>query len=137
MRRIRSMFLAVAVSAGALVAAAGPAQAATPYCTKQIRVDFPALAVHSFVPVSSSGTGECLLGEGSANSGVTALQWMLVRCYQQSIGAVDGIFGPRTRAALVNAQKRMGITADGVYGPVTAHHIVWPLYRASGAFWFC
>ena len=136
MRRVRALVAAIVLAGSALVTAT-PAAAATPYCTKQQRVDFTAVGIHSFIPVSSGGNGECLLGQGSANSGVVALQWMLVRCYQQSIGSVDGIFGPRTKAGLVNAQKRMGITADGVYGPVTAHHIAWPLYVSSGAFWSC
>jgi putative chitinase len=33
--------------------------------------------------------------------------------------AVDGRFGPRTRAALVEFQKLAQVPADGIYGPVT------------------
>ncbi len=34
-------------------------------------------------------------------------------------GAIDGVMGPRTRAAVVAAQKKYGLTADGVAGPRT------------------
>jgi peptidoglycan hydrolase-like protein with peptidoglycan-binding domain len=34
-------------------------------------------------------------------------------------GAIDGVMGPRTRAAVVAAQKKYGLTADGVAGPKT------------------
>ncbi|MEI6427974.1 MAG: peptidoglycan-binding protein [Pseudanabaena sp. ELA607] len=34
-------------------------------------------------------------------------------------GAIDGVMGPKTRAAVVAAQKKYGLTADGVAGPKT------------------
>lgn len=34
-------------------------------------------------------------------------------------GAVDGIFGPQTRRAVIAFQRNNGITADGIVGPVT------------------
>ncbi len=36
-----------------------------------------------------------------------------------STGAVDGIFGPTTEAALIEFQKNAGLTPDGILGPVT------------------
>lgn len=35
-------------------------------------------------------------------------------------GAVDGIYGPKTRAAVVSFQKKNGLVADGIVGPKTA-----------------
>ncbi|MCA9312191.1 MAG: peptidoglycan-binding protein [Phycisphaerales bacterium] len=39
-------------------------------------------------------------------------------------GPVDGIVGPRTRAATRAFQKSRGITDDGIIGPVTRAHLV-------------
>ena len=35
-------------------------------------------------------------------------------------GAVDGIYGPKTRAAVIAFQKKNGLVADGIVGPKTA-----------------
>ena len=35
-------------------------------------------------------------------------------------GAVDGIYGPKTRAAVVSFQTKNGLVADGIVGPKTA-----------------
>ena len=32
----------------------------------------------------------------------------------------DGVFGPRTQAAVMGFQTRHGLSADGILGPVTA-----------------
>jgi N-acetylmuramoyl-L-alanine amidase len=34
-------------------------------------------------------------------------------------GALDGLWGPGSRAALVLAQRQLGLEADGVWGPGT------------------
>lgn len=38
--------------------------------------------------------------------------------------AVDGIFGPRTRAAMTGFQRALGIGADGIVGPLTWRALV-------------
>ena len=44
-----------------------------------------------------------------------------VRLLQMVLGgiATDGIFGPATRKRLIEAQKALGIKADGKCGPIT------------------
>jgi hypothetical protein len=49
---------------------------------------------------------------------VAALQAAL-RLHGAHTGAIDGIFGPETRAALRRFQRRHGLVADGVPGPRT------------------
>ena len=34
-------------------------------------------------------------------------------------GALDGLFGPESRAATAALQRRLGLTPDGIFGPVT------------------
>lgn len=59
-----------------------------------------------------------LLSFGSHGAGVELLQLGLRR-YGFSSLAADGIFGAETGAALAGFQKKMGLRADAVYGPVT------------------
>jgi len=56
--------------------------------------------------------------------------------------AVDGLNGPKTKAAIAAYQRVLGITADGIWGPVTqakhqayydAHHAPAPPVAPSGA----
>lgn len=39
-------------------------------------------------------------------------------------GVGDGVYGPHTHAAVVAFQTRIGLTPDGVLGPVTGDHLV-------------
>ncbi|MCK1794895.1 peptidoglycan-binding protein [Streptomyces sp. XM4193] len=76
------------------------------------------------LPVDSNGNRGCTMGQGAGGKHVTALQNALKFCYSQSID-VDGIWGPRTTVALKNAQKKMGVTADGRFGPNTNAKTKW------------
>jgi hypothetical protein len=49
---------------------------------------------------------------------VAALQYLLIRC-GFSVGAIDGRFGPRTRAVVVRYQHRARLFVDGVAGEAT------------------
>ena len=41
-----------------------------------------------------------------------------VKCLQEAVGATaDGVFGPKTKAAVVAWQSSVGLVADGVFGP--------------------
>jgi len=73
---------------------------------------------HLIVVVASGSTGDAVRGvqeeftfrnlSGNSNQGL----------------AVDGIFGPKTRAAVRGFQQALGITVDGIVGPVTWRALV-------------
>lgn len=59
-----------------------------------------------------------MLRVGSEGDEVKALQQALlgkgINC-----GAADGIFGPKTEAAVKRFQEREGLAVDGIVGPMT------------------
>lgn len=66
---------------------------------------------------------------GSTGPDVVVLQASLNRISQNypaipKIPAVDGVFGSRTRAAVVAFQQIFGLDADGIVGPATWYQIV-------------
>lgn len=66
---------------------------------------------------------DTLLSEGSRGETVRLLQYFLrvISVYYDSVPAVaiDGIFGPRTREAVVAFQKTFQLQPDGIVGPAT------------------
>ena len=60
-----------------------------------------------------------LLRQGSVGPSVTEAQAKLNRAGAQPPLAEDGIFGPKTRAAVVAFQGSRGLSADGIVGPRT------------------
>ena len=59
-----------------------------------------------------------LLQNGSSGSEVTVLQTQL-KAVGYDPGNTDGIFGPKTKAAVVTFQSAMHLQADGIAGPLT------------------
>lgn len=62
--------------------------------------------------------GKRAMRRGMVGWDVSVLQFLLVRS-RSSAGAIDGAFGPRTRAATIRFQRRAGIGVDGIVGPQT------------------
>ncbi|NJL64230.1 MAG: peptidoglycan-binding protein [Methylacidiphilales bacterium] len=58
------------------------------------------------------------LQEGSTGSGVTKLQQRL-KTLKFYTGAVDGVFGANTKAAVIKFQQNNAVTADGIVGYLT------------------
>lgn len=82
------------------------------------------LLIGSFAAISFSGAdaGVCeaaVLKQGSRGSDVRTLQTKL-KNWGYMTGSVDGIFGSKTKAAVVYFQKRNGLSADGIVGAKTA-----------------
>lgn len=59
-----------------------------------------------------------ILKEGSTGQQVINLQYVLNRQGFYS-GSLDGIFGPKTKAAVVQFQRHHGLQGDGIVGTTT------------------
>jgi len=66
---------------------------------------------------SSSASYTGILKSGSTGTSVSKLQQALVNKGYSL--AIDGIFGPATKSAVISFQSSQGITVDGIVGPVT------------------
>lgn len=98
---------------------------------RQSRRDFAmrlcvCLACALFIVVASSGFfGDCevadaaVLKQGSRGSDVKTMQQKLIR-WGYLKGSADGVFGAKTKSAVVSFQKKNGLNADGVVGKATA-----------------
>jgi peptidoglycan hydrolase-like protein with peptidoglycan-binding domain len=84
------------------------------------------------LPATLTRTGSrhfaCYLKQGDRSTGVEELQRNLRSCYRASI-AVDGYYGPQTKAAVERVQRLHGIRVDGVYGPATMKAMYWRLLK--------
>jgi Putative peptidoglycan binding domain len=60
---------------------------------------------------------------GDTGAQVKALQRAL-KALGYSVGAVDGQYGPTTKAAVASFQHDAGLTADGVFGPKTLDALI-------------
>lgn len=131
--------LKIAAASAALVMAgltlASPATAATSAvqavgaCTTATTFDVTVngVAKRVNVPTTAGGKRDCQMQQGSQSGAVNRLQSNLrTGCEQVSPGpTVDGVFGPGTKAALQQAQRNLGVTADGIYGTQTASRMNW------------
>jgi Putative peptidoglycan binding domain len=121
------LILTVGLLFGATMFAAPPVQAATAggYCSKQV-IYWAADNTYYPVPADSNFNILCRLDQGANSIAVKALQVGLNgRCAVSAGLVVDGAFGPATRSALIRAQQKFGVTADGIYGPNTARAFKW------------
>ncbi|HSP77131.1 MAG TPA: peptidoglycan-binding protein [Myxococcaceae bacterium] len=70
------------------------------------------------VNISSARTTQPTLREGARGPAVKELQQKL-QAAGFSPGAADGVFGPKTKKAVLAFQRAQGITVDGIVGPQT------------------
>jgi len=59
------------------------------------------------------------LSEGSTGADVKRLQRLFVMMKAAPVEAIDGIFGPKTKMAVIDFQTSNGLTADGIVGNQT------------------
>jgi hypothetical protein len=69
-------------------------------------------------PASAWTLGARVIRRGDRGADVGTLQRVLIRKGYR-LGAVDGVFGPRTKRAVLDFQRRQVLTVDGVVGPQT------------------
>jgi putative peptidoglycan binding protein/D-alanyl-D-alanine carboxypeptidase-like protein len=86
-----------------------------------IEVNVPLAEALEFVRRLQSLPGRPTIQLGSTGQHVRDLQAHLKSMYPLYAGnlVVDGDFGPRTRAAVMEFQRRSGLVADGIVGPMT------------------
>lgn len=112
---------------------AGADAGGLPVCTDTTSVETTSGTAQQ--PAASSlddVTRDCELHEDQGDDeAISALQSALVTCHGQAI-AVDGEFGAATEQAVTAVQAQLGISADGVYGPVTRQSMQWPVTSAAG-----
>lgn len=77
-----------------------------------------ALFAIALMPLFAAAAPRATLRWGSRGPDVTVAQRKL-RAWGYYTGAVDGVYGRRTYAAIIKFQRRNGLTADGVVGPAT------------------
>ncbi|MDR2929483.1 MAG: peptidoglycan-binding protein [Propionibacteriaceae bacterium] len=70
---------------------------------------------------------------GARGEAVKALQAAMTYCGSRPLndGTPDGIWGPKTTAALREAQRVGRVTVDGEYGPQTHNAMSWSATLAS------
>lgn len=104
-----------------VVVAAGPKDSASPSAPsappKPPSSAPPAKPAPAFCDVSLP-----LLREGESGYPVRVVQMLLVGCSRDS--AVDGVFGPSTKAAVISFQNSKGIAQDGIVGPNTWENLI-------------
>ncbi len=86
------------------------------------------LAAAAQIAGTASSYGGTSLSLGSTGSAVTTIQAQLTRIRQNyplipDPGSADGIFGSKTRSAVVQFQSIFNLTADGVVGKATWYKI--------------
>jgi peptidoglycan hydrolase-like protein with peptidoglycan-binding domain len=88
--------------------------------TRQKKIAILTLALMlMFLSLSYNGQANAAnIVKGDTYANVAAVQTVLKK-WGYYTGAVDGVFGPKTRQAVINFQKKNGLVADGIVGSKT------------------
>lgn len=82
--------------------------------------------------VSLVGTSSALSKVGSRGTEVKKIQTRL-KNWGYYYGAIDGIYGTKTKNAVIKFQKKHGVKSDGICGPVTLELIGLPTGSSSSS----
>lgn len=140
-RRFLAVVLGFVSAAGialstAPAAAADVTAAATPTCTSWSTAYAPHTTDYVLhIPTAGYQTynDHCVLKQGNRNDAVKVLQRALRYCSGYNI-SIDGDYGPQTRAAVLDLQRRTNATypayleEDGEYGPDTYNWVQFPAW---------
>jgi lysozyme family protein len=85
---------------------------------------------YKYIPYVTGDWSDCWLDRGMSNTAVRALQKNLNSCYGYKL-ATDGVFGALTESALISVQRKVGVAADGDYGPKTRDAVAERILRAA------
>ncbi|ACV78833.1 peptidoglycan-binding domain-containing protein [Nakamurella multipartita] len=127
MRRTSRAIIAALLIGLAVVVVAPSAWAGPPTAAGELVVTVSATH-RSAVP--AVGTWP-VLSHGVANSAVTVRSLQYLLNAHASCLAVDGVFGPRTTAAVRNFQARHALVVDGIVGPQTWTALLVTIRRGS------
>lgn len=72
-----------------------------------------------FLPINDNVADAAVLKQGSSGATVKTMQTKLIN-WGYLTGKADGIFGSKTKAAVIKFQRTNGLTADGIVGTKTA-----------------
>ena len=86
----------------------------------------------SSAPAPTPETSLPTLKKGSSGSAVKTAQYALAHHGWSSL-ATDGVFGDKTRSAVVAFQKAHGLSADGIIGPKTWNKLLAQISQGSAA----
>ncbi len=75
-----------------------------------------AVFIMAIMPVARAAVS---VGPGDTGENVKKIQRRLIQ-YDYMDGTADGIYGEKTRQAVIKFQRKYGLTADGIVGPATA-----------------
>ncbi|GGK67755.1 peptidoglycan-binding domain-containing protein [Streptomyces flaveus] len=116
------------------IATAAPAAAYAGWCNDGYASNVKTISSVTYTAYlpGYNGNADCYMNPGAESKSVAMLQRSLNVCYGRSLD-VDGIFGNATKNALIYAQGKENISADGGYGTQSRKNLKWE-YTRGGSF---
>lgn len=126
-RRLTSGLIASVVACTGVLATASASEAARPVCDMTLGYVGRAKVPSVNIPYAAPGVHltDCYMKQNvGGGAAIRALQESLAYCHKQPGISVDGVFGAKTRAALLQVQRNLAIEPDGIYGNESRDHML-------------